>query len=159
MTSGSPPILAQAVAPSWRESRMWLSGRGVVVLLLAFLLLRWILAAMCEIVPDEAYYWVWSRHLALSYFDHPPMVAYLIRLGTLIGGTTSIGVRWPAGILAVGLVLILWRAAVRLVGAGNAANFVPITLLVSPLLAVVGMIVTPDTPACFFQAAALAVVL
>ncbi len=36
-----------------------------------------------QLYLDEAYYWVWSRHLQLSYYDHPPMVAYLIRLATL----------------------------------------------------------------------------
>src|SRR5262249_27935614 len=48
-----------------------------------------------ELVPDEAYYWVWSRHLALSYFDHPPMVAYLIRASTAILGDTELAVRLP----------------------------------------------------------------
>lgn len=38
--------------------------------------------------PDEAYYWLWSRHLDFSYYDHPPMVAYLIRLFSH-GGETS----------------------------------------------------------------------
>ena len=33
--------------------------------------------------PDEAYYWVWSQNLQLSYYDHPPMVAYLIKLFTM----------------------------------------------------------------------------
>lgn len=34
---------------------------------------------------DEAYYWMWSKRLELSYFDHPPMVGYLIKLFTLLG--------------------------------------------------------------------------
>ena len=25
---------------------------------------------------DETYYWVWSKNLQLSYYDHPPMIAY-----------------------------------------------------------------------------------
>ena len=64
-----------------------------------FAMILWTLAARCvvsalrQLAPDEAYYWVWSRHLALSYFDHGPMVAWLIRLGTLAGGQTELGVR------------------------------------------------------------------
>ncbi|MHB1109812.1 MAG: hypothetical protein ACYCZU_05790, partial [Devosia sp.] len=27
---------------------------------------------------DEAYYWMWGQHLALSYFDHPPLQGWLL---------------------------------------------------------------------------------
>jgi len=37
-----------------------------------------IAAAKVPLTGDEAYYWEWSKHLALGYADHPPMVAYLI---------------------------------------------------------------------------------
>ncbi|MBV9440014.1 MAG: glycosyl transferase, partial [Candidatus Eremiobacteraeota bacterium] len=41
-------------------------------------LMRAIAAAKVPLTGDEAYYWEWSKHLALGYADHPPMVAYLI---------------------------------------------------------------------------------
>ena len=28
-------------------------------------------------LPDEAYYWLWSNRVALSYFDHPPLLAWV----------------------------------------------------------------------------------
>ncbi|NIM03005.1 glycosyl/arabinosyl/mannosyl transferase, partial [bacterium] len=37
---------------------------------------------------DEVYHWVWSNHLALSYYDHPPMVAYVIWFFTRIFGSS-----------------------------------------------------------------------
>lgn len=27
-----------------------------------------------NLVSDEAYYWMWGQHPALSYFDHPPLM-------------------------------------------------------------------------------------
>ena len=39
--------------------------------------------------PDEAYYWTWLRHIAWSYYDAPPMVAYLIWLSTHLFGTSA----------------------------------------------------------------------
>ncbi|MDD5203630.1 MAG: glycosyltransferase family 39 protein, partial [Sulfurimonas sp.] len=33
---------------------------------------------------DEAYYWMWSHHLQSGYYDHPPMIAYLIYLTNFI---------------------------------------------------------------------------
>jgi len=43
---------------------------------------------------------MWSKHLAGGYYDHPPMVALVIRAGTMIAGDTEFGVR---------LVSICWR--------------------------------------------------
>jgi 4-amino-4-deoxy-L-arabinose transferase-like glycosyltransferase len=45
---------------------------------------------------DEAYYWVWSQNLSWSYFDHPGMVAWLIRLSTEIFGNHAWSLRLPS---------------------------------------------------------------
>jgi len=63
--------------------------------------LRLVAAAFTPITFDEAYYWMWSKHLAGGYYDHPPMVALLIRLGTLIAGDTELGVRLVSILLAL----------------------------------------------------------
>jgi len=151
--------IAASAPAAKRDSWLWLSSRGLAALFLVWLLSRWIFDSMWNLVPDEAYYWVWSRHLAASYLDHPPIVAYLIRLGTAILGTSELGVRWLCGLMTGGTVLVLAMAARRLTSDRRAAAFVPIALLVSPMVAVTGSIVTPDAPACFFQATALAAVL
>ena len=38
-------------------------------------------ACYTELLDDEAYYWMYSRHLAWGYFDHPPMIAVMIKTG------------------------------------------------------------------------------
>ncbi len=48
------------------------------------------------LVPDEAYYWQWSRYLDLGYHDHPPMIAWTIKLATLLLGHTETAVRLPS---------------------------------------------------------------
>ena len=50
--------------------------------ILALVALRLVAAAYTPITFDEAYYWMWSKHLAFGYYDHPPMVALVIRAGT-----------------------------------------------------------------------------
>lgn len=47
------------------------------------------------LVPDEANYWQWSRYLALGYHDHPPMIAWTIRLATKLFGQNEFAVRLP----------------------------------------------------------------
>jgi len=49
----------------------------------------------------RSYYWMWSKHLAGGYYDHPPMVAVVIRLGTMIAGDTELGVRLVSILLAL----------------------------------------------------------
>src|SRR4051794_27354715 len=61
--------------------------------------LRGIFAVTIELRVDEAYYWTWSRESVISYLDHPPLIAWFIRLGTSLFGDTNFGVRFP-GLLA-----------------------------------------------------------
>ena len=48
------------------------------------------------LAQDEAHTWQWSRHLAWGYFDQAPMIAWLIKLGTALFGSTELGVRSTA---------------------------------------------------------------
>lgn len=45
---------------------------------------------------DEAYYWMLSQRLGLSYFDHPPLVPWMIRPFTELFGHTEAVFRLPA---------------------------------------------------------------
>ena len=56
-------------------------------------MLRLVYSGSVELLPEEAYYWNYSRHLDIGYLDHPPMVAWLIRLGTAAFGQSQFGVR------------------------------------------------------------------
>lgn len=120
--------------------------RGAVITVLALVALRLVVGAITPITFDEAYYWTWSKHLAGGYYDHPPMVAYIIRLGTMIAGDTEFGVRVVSILLALPMSYAVYRAAEILFGsvrvAASAAIFLNITLMAS----VGTIIVTPDAP-------------
>ena len=49
-----------------------------------------------NLLVEEAYYWNYAQHLDLSYLDHPPMIALLIKFSTLILGTHELSVRMPS---------------------------------------------------------------
>jgi dolichol-phosphate mannosyltransferase len=57
------------------------------------LLLRLMYLGLPDLIPEEAYYWNYAQHPSLGYLDHPPMVAWLITVGTSIFGDTEFGVR------------------------------------------------------------------
>ncbi len=120
--------------------------------------IRLIYAGYRELVPDEAFYWVLSRHLSTGYLDHPPMVAYIIKLGTLLCGSNELGVRCGAALLAFGALLVLLSMSHRVIGSERAAVWLGIIWLCSPLFAGLSTIMTPDTPAIFFSMCALACV-
>jgi len=53
-------------------------------------------ASQVGLVPDEAYYWEWSRHLDLSFYDQGPGIALYIRLFTSILGNTNFALKFAA---------------------------------------------------------------
>jgi 4-amino-4-deoxy-L-arabinose transferase-like glycosyltransferase len=108
--------------------------------------LRLIAAAFTPITFDEAYYWMWSKHLAGGYYDHPPMVAIVIRLGTMIAGDTELGVRLVSILLALPMSWAVYQAAAVLFGGRREAATSAILLNVTLMAAVGTMIVTPDAP-------------
>src|ERR1700751_227836 len=85
--------------------------RDTSLTVLALIVLRLVAAAWTPLTFDEAYYWMWSKHLAFGYYDHPPMVALVIRAGTLIGGDTELGVRLVSVLLALPMSYWLARSA------------------------------------------------
>ena len=120
--------------------------RSTALAILAIVTLRLVAAAVTPLTFDEAYYWMWSKNLAGGYYDHPPMVALVIRAGTLIAGDTELGVRLVSILLALPMSLAIYRTAEILFG-GRRVGASAAILLNATLLAAVGtLIVTPDAP-------------
>jgi 4-amino-4-deoxy-L-arabinose transferase-like glycosyltransferase len=84
----------------------------VAALIAVMTAMRCIFAGTLDLRTDEAYYWTWSKESALSFLDHPPMIAWFIRFGTAIFGDTNFGVRF-AGLLAMPISQLLLADIVR----------------------------------------------
>jgi membrane-associated phospholipid phosphatase len=128
---------------------------GYIIIVLILLGRFWYLASgRIELSEDEAYQWLWSRHLALSYFSKPPMIAYAQALGTSLFGDNEFGVRFLSPVLmAIGSFLLL-RFFNRHVNAR--AGFWLIALLnLTPLLAVGSTLLTVDPLLVFFWTLAM----
>ncbi len=108
---------------------------------------------MCrvDLVPDEAYFWVWSKHFALSYRDKGPLVAWTIALGTHLFGDTVFGVRFFAVLLSAGTAFQLFRLAERLYDDRTALWCVGVAAVI-PLFAVGSILMTIDPLSVFFWA-------
>ena len=121
-------------------------ARNTVLTVLALVALRLVAAAWTPLTFDEAYYWMWSKHLAGGYYDHPPAVAYVIRAGTMIAGDTELGVRLASILLALPMSFAVYRTAAILFGGIRVAATATILLNVTLMAAVGTLIVTPDAP-------------
>ena len=99
-----------------------------------------------ELTFDESYYWIYSQFLDWGYFDHPPFVAIMIKMGTSIFGNNSLGVRILPNILFVLGSLFLWKMTRR------QNPWVFIVLLSSFfLIQFSGMFALPDTGLFIFS--------
>jgi 4-amino-4-deoxy-L-arabinose transferase-like glycosyltransferase len=130
------------MAPSFERPHL-LAGLIIIVVTLGRL---WV-AAEAGLGDAEAYYWTWSRHLAPGYLDHGPVVAFLIRAGTALVGSTPLGVRL-AFVLLSGLILWLVAALARRVAPETSAAplLAAIGLLSIPAFLVAGAAANPDVP-------------
>ena len=60
------------------NSRLNLYRLLTALFLLLATVFRYWYSGQVELVQDESYYWQWSRHLALGYYDNTPLMAYVI---------------------------------------------------------------------------------
>ena len=134
---------------AWRLTIAWVVGAVIF---------RGVISSLVPLVPDETYYWLWTRHLRAGYFDHPPGIALLTAAGTALVGTTPVGVR--AGPMAAAFITHLaaliaaWHLAGKRASGARAALRAAVLVSVVPL-AILGLVLaTPD--AALFAAAMIA---
>lgn len=112
------------------------------------LLFKAVVATLMPLAFDESYYWTWSHNLQLSYFDHPPMVAWLFYLGQPLEWLGH-AVRLPAIFLSHATIYI-WLLILKPYFNDKQLFIFLLLAVLSPFLGLGGLIVTPDLPLMFF---------
>lgn len=128
--------------PPSLEIRWRTAAIGIV---LFAVLLRLVYFGLAQLIPDEAYYWQYAQHMDLSFYDHPPAVAWLIWLGTSVLGHNEFGVR--IGALLCGLITMgyLYALAQNLYDKSTAMRTL-LLLVILPLGFATGLLMIPDAP-------------
>ncbi len=133
---------------------MRLAGKRPLVfwggaLAVGMLVLRIVLINATYLLEDEAYYFIWSRHLSHGYVDHGPFLAYFLKLSSLLFGETSFGVRM-LGVLSY----VLLSLALYAFGKDLRDSFTGVMLAVAfnltPFFAGASFVQTTDTPMLLF---------
>lgn len=116
-------------------------------LLAGTLVIKLILAAALPITGDEAYFVLWGRYPALGYYDHPPMVGWLIALMLKLGNSAFV-VRLPAIALSTVISVVIY-AVLR--GRDRRRALLVSSLWLLFPLNVVNILITTDTPLILFS--------
>jgi hypothetical protein len=104
-------------------------------------------AVTMELHPDEAYYWLYSQFPSMGYFDHPPMIAWLIMAGQFLL-KKEIGIRILILLCSTFSMVFLWKMAKKY--STDALLFWSLIysiILIHPY----SFIATPDAPLMFFS--------
>lgn len=109
-----------------------------------WLILNLVQAWSTGLLDDEAYYWIYSQFPAWGYFDHPPMIAMLIKAGTTIFNG-ELGVRFFIVILNVLTIFIIEK----LLNKKDPLLFYAICGSIA-VAQIGGIIAVPDLPLLFF---------
>ena len=107
--------------------------------------LRLAFSGITDLIPEEAYYWMYAQEPALGYLDHPPMVSWLIGLSTAIFGNNEFAVRLPAFFCWAVAAYFIFRLASNLFDKTTAMVTIALMALL-PIYFTIGIIMTPDAP-------------
>jgi membrane-associated phospholipid phosphatase len=141
-----PPLRSGAASHASRITHHEWLRLGYLLIALA-LVGRWIYLAsgVINLSGDEAYQWLWSKHLALSYYSKPPGIAVLQRISTTIFGDTELGVRFFSPLIAALMGMLLLRFTAREIGERPAFVLLLMTFA-APLLVAGSVLMTIDPP-------------
>jgi membrane-associated phospholipid phosphatase len=117
------------------------------LLIFVMLIGRWIYIASgtIDLQKDEAYQWLWSKHLALSYFSKPPGIALIQFVSTSLFGDTQFGIRFFPPLFAAILSVMVLRFFAREVNA-RAGFWLLLIVTAVPLLGIGTILMTIDPP-------------
>jgi 4-amino-4-deoxy-L-arabinose transferase-like glycosyltransferase len=141
-------------APHVSMDEHWLRLGYLCIAVLLVARLFYIGSKVIQLSEDEAYQWIWSKHLALSYYSKPPLIAYTQWLGTTLWGDTAFGVRFFSPIISAIISLLGLRFFAREINA-RAGFFLVLITTTAPLLSVGSVLMTIDPLSVLFWTAAM----
>jgi len=123
-------------------------GKREKIVLFFYTLFNAIFNQFISFYSDETYYWLWSKKLDFSYFDHPPMVAYMIKMTTLFSDEPMF-VRLSAALLVSAAAYFIYKLA-RKIFDEKSAIYAFYIFLSSILVLPASTVIAPDIPLMFF---------
>lgn len=129
--------------------RNWFTN-PFTIFLIAWGILNIVQARLTPLDNDEAYYWMYSKYLAWGYFDHPPMIALMIKSGYLFFHN-ELGVRIIVVLSQLVALSVIWGLTDK-EKHGKKENilFFFMLVVILPICNIFGFTATPDVPLLLF---------
>ena len=124
-------------------------------MVLAATALRLVAGAVVPLTEDEAYYRLWSMRPAFGYFDHPPMIAWLVWLGRRLIGDNPLGVRLLPTLTTAATSFLVFDLARQMALGERIAARAGVWLNATLLVGFGGELAVPDAPNALFWTATL----
>lgn len=118
---------------------------GIIIVIL----IRITLVFTMGMMPQDAYYYFYSEHLSLSYFDHPPMVAWMLKVFSYVFGKSVIGVKLTDLLVTAGTTIAFYQLARKFFGGFFLERSIYL-LLSTMMISVLSLVTTPDVPLLLF---------
>ena len=101
------------------------------------------------LMPQDAYYYLYGQNLSLSYFDHPGMIGYILRLFTDVFGQSVFVVKFADFVITSFTILSFYKLASYFLSKQKLQR--AIVLLVSTIfVSILSFNSTPDVPLLLF---------
>ncbi len=145
LTISSTDSSVNSLSNSKYNQHFWILVGGLT-------LIRLILASVINLVPQEAYYWLYIQQPALSYFDHPPLCSYGIGLFTHLFGNKEVFVRLSTLLFSIGTQWAVFELSKKAFGNVKIAFWSVVALNLTIFFNISAFFATPDSPLLFFWA-------
>jgi len=119
--------------------------RVILFSLLFIVVLRFAFIGLMGLMPQDAYYYFYSEHPALSYYDHPPAIAYCLRLFTFLFGKKVFVLKLADFVITALSVLAFYKLASCFLSVRGARKAL-LLFLSTFMVTILSLISTPDTP-------------
>jgi len=112
---------------------------------LFILILRLIFIGAMGLMPQDAYYYFYGEHPALSYYDHPPAIAWLLKAFTTILGNKAYAVKLADSVTTFGTLIAFYQLALHFLSRQKAANAF-VVMFSTLMVTILSLVSTPDVP-------------
>lgn len=121
----------------------------IFIAAILILLLRLVFIPLMGPMPQDAYYYFYSKHPALSYFDHPPAIAYLLRLFTAIFGRHVFALKLADSVVTLFSLIAFYKLGKCFLSRDKAQRAL-LLFFSTFMVTVLSLVSTPDTPLILF---------
>jgi hypothetical protein len=120
---------------TWQRRTAWL--------IVALTVIRLAIISMSGLTDTESYYYVWSRFPDWSYYDHPPLIAWMTWVTTL-GSKSAFAIRFGPVVYSAVFDALLYRLSARLFSP-RAGFIAVVTVAILPAFFVTSFLVNPES--------------